>query len=161
MFHAFTGERQAKQQETYCLATMILLTTMDLLLTTIGSCEASSLAHYVQPPKSFRHVYLRTSVHPIQALHNQPHFSATAVGLLLRNPIDFDITHIPDNRHQEQDESNPASSCRTDQRECQSALETCDGMDPVIIQLPYNDMILLDRQYIAYMEETVTKSRNI
>ena len=140
---------------------MILLTTMDLLLTTIHSCEASSLAHYVQPPKSFRHVYLRTSVHPIQTLHKHPHLSATAVGLLLRNPIDFDITHVPAKRHQEQDESNPASSCRADQRECQSALKTCDGMDPAIIQLPCNNILLLDGSYIAYMEETVTKSRNI
>ena len=149
-----SGKRQAKQRETYCLATMILLTTID-------SCEASSLAHYVQPPESFRHVYLRTSVHPIQALHDQPYLSATAVGLLSRNPIDFYINHALNNRYQEQDGSNPASSSRADQRKCQSALKTCDGMNPAIVQLPCNDIFLLDGPYIAYMEETVTKSRNI
>ena len=141
-------------RKTYCLATMILLTTM-------GSCEASSLVQYVQPPRSFRHVYLRTSSHPIQTLHNQPHFSPTAVGLLLRNPIDFNITHVPDYRHQEQDESNPTSSCRADQRESPSTPKTCDGMNLLIIQLPYNNLFLLDGTYIAYMEETVTKAHNI
>ena len=140
--------------KTNCLATMILLTTM-------GSCEASSLAQYVQPPKSFRHVHFRTSTHPIQALHNQPRFSATAVELLLRNPIDFDITLVLDNRHQEQDESNPASSCWADQRESPSAPKTCDGMNPITIQLPYNNLFFLGGSYIAYMEETVTKAHNI
>ena len=132
-----------------------------ILLTIMASCEASSLAQYVQPPKSFHHVHLRTSTHPIQALHNQPHFSATAEELLLRNPIDFPTTHVPDGRHQEQDESHPASSCRADQRESPATPKTCDGIDPVIIQLSYHNLILIDGSYIAYMEETVRTAHDI
>ena len=140
--------------KTYCPATMILLTTM-------GSCEASSQAQYVQPPDVFRPVHLRISTHPFQALHNQPHFSRTAVGLLLRNLLDCGVTHVPDNRHQEQDESNPASSCLAGQRESLSVAETCDGMNTIIMQLPYNNPFLLDGSHIAYMEKTVTQTHNI
>ena len=140
--------------KTHCPATMILLTTM-------GSCEASSQAQYIQPPDVFRPVHLRISTHPIQALHNQPYLSRTAVGLLSRNPIEFVITHVPYNRPQEQDESNPASSCRAGQREFPSVVKTCDGMDPIIIQSPCVNMFLLDGSYITYMEETVTKAHNI
>ena len=141
-------------RKTYCLATMILLTTMT-------SCKASSPAQYVQPPKSFRPFHLRISTQLIQALHNQPHSSATAVRLLLRNPIDFDITYVVDNRHQEQDESNPASSCRADQREPPSAVKTCGGMHPIINELPHIDLFLLDGSYTAILEKTVTKAHKI
>ncbi len=34
-------------------------------------------------------------------------------------------------------------------------------MNPVIIQLPYNNLFLIDGSYLAYMEETVTTAHDI
>ena len=93
---------KTNNRKTSLFATMILLTTM-------ASCEASLTAQFIQSPQIFRHVRTRTSTHPIQALHDQPHSSATAVESLLRNPVGFHTTHV------ERDESNPACSCWADQ----------------------------------------------
>lgn len=140
---------KTNNRKTYCLATMILLTTM-------ASCEAS-----IQPPQIFRHVHFPTSTHPIQALHNQSHILAIAVVSLLRNPIGFHTTHIPDDRRRERDEPNPACSCRADQWKSQAISKTCNGMNPVIIRLPYNNQFTIDGSYLAYMETTTTTPRNI
>ena len=115
---------KTNNRKTHCLATMILLTTM-------ASCDASLLAQYIQPPQMFRHVHIRTFTRPIQALHNQPHSLATAVELLLPNPIALLTTYIPNDRYRERDEPNPASSCQPGQWKPPSGSKTCEGMYPV------------------------------
>ena len=138
---------KTNNRKNHYLATMILLTTM-------ASCEAYFLAQYIQPPQMFRHVHIRSSTRPIQALNNQPYSLAAAVELLYPNPFGIRTTHIPVNRYRERDEPNPAPSYRPGQRKPPAGFKTCEGMDPIIIQLTFANQLLIDWPYLACMEAT-------